>query len=649
MASTIATGIIGDAGDWAGFASVWSAANSAFYVCIQNSSTGKLEVYKSANGTSWSGPLDDSNAPTNASATTSYGCDRALSGTIWNVIYFSGTGVRVVTFDTSDDTWDTSPIGGANISNAAAALPCHVAHRSDGDIFAHRTNSSLTNTGMNVWEGATWTSVTNVGGSTSPYAQAMAVFPSDRGIRIIADNQNNDNSYATVGTDNSGGTLTDFDNTGNTTAKFRVSGAVTFNDGTNDLVFTLGRDTGGEGDGYHGTDGATLGSTTVINAVIASTSPQTTSVDTTYFDLGSGNRVVVLWAEANTIKYRATTSAAPAYSFDTEATLIGSLTDTDPCPQWIQNSDAIGALYMDAGSVKVEWLIAPAGGTAHEGAFVSAGTSTAAFAASVAKPVAFTSAGVSSEQIAASVAKPVAVAAAGQATAAFDALIVKSAEVASAGASTAAYAASVAKPVAVTAVAASTATLAASVAKPVAVAATGASTAAFGATVTRSVALAVAATSTAAYAAAVAKPVAFAAAGVSTASFEAASEGVVTAAFVAAGQSAATFAASVTKPVAVAAAGQSAASLAASVSRSASLTVAATSGTTITAAVDAVGALSVAAQSSAVFDAFIGAVLDAFAFDMAVTTTSLDIAITTAQHIIVIEAADLELAVRAGG
>jgi predicted DNA-binding protein with PD1-like motif len=97
--------------------------------------------------------------------------------------------------------------------------------------------------------------------------------------------------------------------------------------------------------------------------VIASTSPQTTSVDSTYFDLGSGNRVVVLWAEANTIKYRATTSAAPAYSFDTEATLIGSLTDTDPCPQWIQNSDAIGALYMDAGSVKVEWLIAPASGT----------------------------------------------------------------------------------------------------------------------------------------------------------------------------------------------------------------------------------------------------------------------------------------------
>jgi hypothetical protein len=642
MASTIATSSkIGVASNWGAIADVSiPGAGDPGYVLVLGDDA-KLHVYKSTDGTTWT-EQDSADAPTVHDATYPYSGHRAGSF-IYTIRFTAANTVRVRRFDCSSDQWETTDTPASDAyTSANNTRSVRVVEHSDGDIVVLVKDSGNADVAYRVWNGGSWGSATTVTGADGNPLD-MPLMVNGHVLMYIQDTAGDDATYRTLSSGSAQGTATDFDVSVNT-GELKSSRVTLFNDGTNDRIFAVNCDTGNEVDGYVATEGTpALGAQTTINAISTATNINLTSLGTAVYN----SKLWVCWAnDIHDVFYDSSTSLT-TLTFGTDQ--AGNAYAAAPMPQFITMGDGLGILAQNGTSVEVEWITAPTAGGSVEADFSAAGTSTAAFAASVAKPVAFTAAGVSSEQIAASVAKPVAFAAAGQATAAFDALIVKSAEVASAGASTAAYAASVAKPVAVTAVAASTATLAASVAKPVAVAATGASTAAFGATVTRSVALAVAATSTAAYAAAVAKPVAFAAAGVSTASFEAASEGVVTAAFVAAGQSAATFAASVTKPVAVAAAGQSAASLAASVSRSASLTVAATSGTTITAAVDAVGALSVAAQSSAVFDAFIGAVLDAFAFDMAVTTTSLDIAITTAQHIIVIEAADLELAVRAGG
>ncbi|HSE46443.1 MAG TPA: hypothetical protein VLA89_14045, partial [Gemmatimonadales bacterium] len=141
-----------------------------------------------------------------------------------------------------------------------------------------------------------------------------------------------------------------------------LAGAVFFNDGTTNRIAASQRDTGGEIDVYHGdTGGTTLTNTTTLDAVTG-TSPQTTSTDLIYKNFGSGNRLGLIWSEANVVKYRITNQASPAFTWATEVALLSGLTDTDVCPQWVTGFGGIGALYQDNGSVKVEWVVSPSFG-----------------------------------------------------------------------------------------------------------------------------------------------------------------------------------------------------------------------------------------------------------------------------------------------
>jgi hypothetical protein len=357
MPSTVAAAArIANAGSWSARSAF--ATGSAFYILVQDTSDAGIEVWKSTNGTTWT-QHDSSDEPTNFSATHPYGAYLHSDGYIY-VVYFTGatSTIRVIRFDTGTDQWETSTIGG-NISTAAVnTANVRVVCRSDNDIIVGYAES--TNVRYARWEGSSWTSA-SVGAATAMH-DAVINTATDYIYFTYADTGAADETYRSLEpAANVLGTATDVD-TAVSASPVKGSLAHLFSDGTNVQMAWLFRDAGGELDFRHGVSGAaTLSSSATVDAVTG-TSPQTTAAAVTSFDAGSGLRAHIVWAEANTIKRDVTNQQAPTYTFAGNTTVLSSLTDTDPAPQWINGLSALGILYQDNGEVKVEWVVAPAGG-----------------------------------------------------------------------------------------------------------------------------------------------------------------------------------------------------------------------------------------------------------------------------------------------
>lgn len=353
MASTIASNArTGQSGSW-GSRAAFSTA-SGLYVVVMDTSGVKIRVYKSTDGTTWT-QQDSSNALTPTAATACFSCTIAV-GVIYIAYFNTTTSIRVHKFDTSSDTF-TGNVGSGD-ANGASNTPTsfgqvRVAVRSDGDVVIVYTRSS----GGIYWtryEGSSW-AATSVLDSGSNIPNDLLMMASDRAIALYAQDAANDHSYRTISSANALGTVVDLDTSVATNPSGAFLGCV-FNDGTNDKIGLVLVDSTNELDFYHAIQGEPLGSATAVSGVnTAGNEPQLTGAAVETFN----SKVYVCWSKANTVLYDSTTSLT-TLTFGTDQTLIGSLTDTDPIPQFIKGLSALGVIYNDNGAVKVEWITAPA-------------------------------------------------------------------------------------------------------------------------------------------------------------------------------------------------------------------------------------------------------------------------------------------------
>jgi hypothetical protein len=354
------TSRIANSGAWAGRSGFATA--SALYVLSQNTSTGKLQVSSSTNGTTWT-LHDNTNAPTNFSATHPYsgylqGAGRTGAGYLYVIYFNAANSCRVRRFNTATNTWETTDVGtNVSASSITNTLNVGLVVRSDGDVIAF---FHVVATGLNYsrYEGASWFNAA-VQAVASAWVNSVAIDSADRTYFTYADNTNNDNTYRTLNAANALGTETDFDATAHTTAKLRYAGSAVYHEGTAERLFAIGRDTGGEIDGYTGTIGATLGTQTAVQGISTSVAPNLTSTDVSFFGTGSAGRVHVVWGTANAFLHDVSTTAAAPYTFGTDITILSGLADADVCPQWINGLSGLGVLYQESGTVKVEWITAP--------------------------------------------------------------------------------------------------------------------------------------------------------------------------------------------------------------------------------------------------------------------------------------------------
>jgi hypothetical protein len=342
---------IANAGAWSARAAF--AVGGAFYVVAQDTGASpRVRVYKSADGTSWA-EQDAADAPAVAGATGAFSA-ASSGGFLYVASNTTGTTGGVRRYDTTTDAWETSDLGSGFGTNVDFARPIRVAVRSDGDVVVAYSATATGNLVYSRYEGTTWTTNVSVMAAASILADAV-LMGSDRVLFAFADTAAADTTYRTLDAANALGTTTDFDNAAHATP-LRGSAGVAFSDGTNDKVAVLGRDSGGELDLYHGIQGATLGSLATVNAVTTTTAPQLSSAGTVVFDA----RLYAVWATANAILYDSTTSLT-TLTFGADTTLLSGLADTDVAPQWLTGNEGLGVLYQEAGVVKVEWIVVPAG------------------------------------------------------------------------------------------------------------------------------------------------------------------------------------------------------------------------------------------------------------------------------------------------
>ncbi len=354
MASTIATtSIVGVASTWAARA-CW-ATGSALYVVVLDTGATKLRAYKSTNGTSWT-EQDSANAPTQNSTTAPYSTWLA-AGYIYVVRFTNTNTLRVTRFNTATDAWETTDIGAADATTAASnAHSVRIVVRSDADVILFYRNSSDSDTYHARYEGSSWTAATVATTQTS-FPQDAVLAASDRADCFFFEQTSNDNSHRILKSDNTYGSLgtLDLDASANATA-MRATNACLYNDGTNDRFGLLGRDSGGELDYYHGTvaDSPTV---TTVNAVSTSTTPHDTSCAAEDFS----SKVYVCWSvEGTGVLYDVSVSLTD-FTFGGDTTLV-SLASGDPMPQFVTGLSALGVVYQDGTTVKVEWITAPASG-----------------------------------------------------------------------------------------------------------------------------------------------------------------------------------------------------------------------------------------------------------------------------------------------
>lgn len=352
MPTTIAsTSRIANAGAWSSRAGF---GNGSFWWAVtQNTSTGKLSVWKAALGSSAS-EQDAANAITNFSATAPYSCHLAANGFLY-VVYFTATNtIRCRRFNTSTSLWEAADVGAANIAtNAVNTVNVRVVVRSDNDVIV-AYNSAAATLSYARYEGSSWTVVSV--STAAAWVNDLVIDGNDRAWFSYVDNTGNDNTYRSLDSANSLGTETDYDTTAHTTDKLRGTQSIVWNDGTNNKIATLGRDSSAEIDLYHGTTGAaTIGGIATVSGITTSIVPKTTSTGL----VAALNRIHACWSVANDIMYDASPNLATVTFNSVDQTILTGLTDADPSPQFISNSTYIGILYQDNGSVKVEWIIEP--------------------------------------------------------------------------------------------------------------------------------------------------------------------------------------------------------------------------------------------------------------------------------------------------
>jgi hypothetical protein len=349
VASTIASNAtIGSATSAA--RSAWATA-SALYVVVADIATSKHRVYKSTDGTTWT-EQDAADAPAfNISTSSTW-----LAGGYLYLVYFTAINtLRVRRFNTSTDSWETADIGAADITTAASnAHSVRVVVRSDGDVIVFYRNSTDSDVYYARYEGVSWTAVAVHTTNTSA-PQDATIDSSDRTYFFFHEETANDASVRTLDSANTLGTQGDLDAAAHATF-MRASNACLYNDGTNNKVGILTRDTGGELDFQHATQ-ADNPSWTAVNAVSTSTAPQTHSCAVETFN----SKVYAVWSEGNTIKYDASDDlATPAFGAD--VTLFTSAIAAT-IPQWLTGLSGFGAVFVDlvggVNTVKVEWITAP--------------------------------------------------------------------------------------------------------------------------------------------------------------------------------------------------------------------------------------------------------------------------------------------------
>jgi hypothetical protein len=346
---------IAQLGVWCARAS-WATA-TAFYVLLEDTTTLKLRVYRSDDGITWL-DRDGDNALTYY-ATSGSGWANPYSTWLhtdgyFYIIYFTAANtLRVRRFDTMVDAWELTDFPASDVTVAAhASTSLRIVVCADGDIVCLYANSTTQQPTFRRWNGATW--------GTETVLQAVTAFPldavvdaTDRVLFYWNDATGNDLTYRTLTSADVLGTVTDFDAAVNTTT-VASSNMCRWNDGTNLKVGALGIDTGGEVDFYHGIEGATLGSTTTVNAVSTSTAINHTSLACAVFN----NQVYVGWSESNAVNYDKSTSLT-TLTFGTDVALVTGRTDGDTVPQFLSGLGGLGMFYMDAGSVWVEWITLP--------------------------------------------------------------------------------------------------------------------------------------------------------------------------------------------------------------------------------------------------------------------------------------------------
>jgi hypothetical protein len=417
VVSTVAAAArIANASAWAARAA-W-ATSSALYVCAIDTAGTTLSVYKSTDGTTWA-EQDAADAPAVADATYAYSSWLHTDGYLYTARFSATNTLRVRRFDTATDAWETTDFPDSDVTtDGANTASVRLAVRSDGDIVVTWKDLSDGFPHRRRYDGSAWNTDASITGLLG-HPLDIVVMVNGYTLLYYQNTQGNDASYRTLSTSEVMGTETDFDAAVNTTPT-RSAIAALFNDGTDDRVAAANRDTGGELDVYVATEGTTtLGAITTINAVSTSTAVLQTSLA---MDAHS-SKLWALWSTANAILYDSSDDlTSPAFGSDT--TLISSLTDTDPCPQWIRGgvgTVGYGAVYNDNGAVKVEWIVVPAfttdaTGTVSSGSLAVAGQAVAATGDSLANVAGGTLA-VAGQAVAADPAVAAAVATGGHAVA----------------------------------------------------------------------------------------------------------------------------------------------------------------------------------------------------------------------------------------
>lgn len=337
------------------------ATSTAFYVVPLATTTYRLHIIGSTNGSTWT-ELDGANIPL-GNFELPYSSWLHTDGFIYAFYapIFPGT-YRVRRFDTSTDTWETSDYTGVDVSvNVGDQASVRIVLTSNNEIICFYQDINTLEPTYRRWDGAAWSAETSIAAVDGRPLDAI-VDGSDRVVLYYANATANKTQAVTLDMGSTLGTITDIDATANATSRWSAH-VCRFNDGTDDRIGLLSYSSGGTVDCYSGTEGATLGSLTTTTGLSTST-VNPGNIALTFF----GGNLYTCWSDDtdfHTVGSAVSTSLTPP-TFDPELayTPSGGIVSA---PQWISGLGALGFCYQLNNEVSglqevwVEWLIQPEG------------------------------------------------------------------------------------------------------------------------------------------------------------------------------------------------------------------------------------------------------------------------------------------------
>jgi hypothetical protein len=248
------------------------------YAVLLNTSTTKIEVYKSTNGgTSWT-VQDSANSLTHTGTTHSYTSAMPPSGASMHLIhvaYRTATNtVRVRRFNTSTDTWESAdvPSGASATTIAHTDFNLTMGVRSDGDVLLYWRGSISNDSTAAQWQGASWGAPGVVFATQTSYPLGTLVTGnSDQAMTTIFVQTNNDIFLEPLNNANTRGTQVAMDAT--ITQMYGMISAYV-NDGGTHRMGSIARDADGSLEFIHHSGLTNVpGAGTAVTAV----SPTTTT------------------------------------------------------------------------------------------------------------------------------------------------------------------------------------------------------------------------------------------------------------------------------------------------------------------------------------------------------------------------------------